>query len=496
MFAMRVVLVASGFVLAALGFAACGGGGGGGSGSSPVQDGDGGGVDASAPEVATTSGPTFHKDIEPILQDHCQMCHVQGGIAPMALLTYADAQPFANKMAAKTGAREMPPWGAQSSADCTPPHGFKNDPSLTDAQIATFAAWAKAGAPEGDPKDAPPPKTPTPITLANPSVTLTPPAGFSTVAGGPDQFRCFVLDPKLAAATYVDGLFVEPGNRTIVHHVLVYTDDKRDSLAKVTDQATQSYDCFGGPGVSSPNLVAVWAPGTTPVEYPQGVAAQLAANTLLVMQVHYHPHSAQATTDPDRTKFLMRYASAKPSQIARTFLLGNFDFPVNAQGIGLLPGPNDPPTGVAFEIPPYAVGHTETMQFTMPATANGFPIPPLPILGVGGHEHYVGTQVKVTIHHDTPAKGQPQDECLLNIPKWDFNWQRGYQYDTTIDKLPTVAGKDVVHVKCTYNNSMSNPAVARSLAEQGLSAPRKVVLGETTLDEMCLAPIVILTPNL
>src|SRR5262249_31484078 len=91
-------------------------------------------------------GPTFHKDIQPLVIGHCQQCHVPGGLAPFALLSYADAKAHARGMADQTGARTMPPWGAQKTADCQPPFGFKRDPSLTDAEIATIAAWQNAGA--------------------------------------------------------------------------------------------------------------------------------------------------------------------------------------------------------------------------------------------------------------------------------------------------------------------------------------------------------------
>jgi hypothetical protein len=412
----------------------------------------------------------------------------------MPLVTYGDAQPFAGMMMQKTGARLMPPWGAFSDPQCTPPLSWKNDPTLSQSQIDTIAAWANANAPEGDPKDAPPAMNPQPIALSNPSKELAAPAAYAIKDGGTDEFRCFVLDPNVTATTYVNGLFVEPGNKTIVHHVLVYTDPTRAAPAKVTDAATQSYPCFGSAGVPNQNLLAAWAPGTQPVDYPSNVGAVLDANTLLVMQIHYHPHSTKASLTPDQTKFQMRYSAQRPSLEAYTVLPGNYNKPVS-NGTGLLPGPDDPPSGPAFVIPADAKGHTETMQVTMPATIGSFPLPDLPVLRIGGHMHYVGVAEQVTVHHAKVKTGVPQDQCLLNIPRWDFDWQRAYEFDAPIDQLPTLGAGDVVKIQCTYDNSLDNPKVVQSLTDQMLSQPQKVVLGETTLDEMCLAPVVLLAPN-
>src|SRR5579883_2936462 len=124
-------------------------GGGPQSSPAPGATGDDAGTDAGA-------SPTFHKDVEPILQQHCDMCHVQGGVAPMPLVTYQDTQPYASLVASYTSSGKMPPWGAVSTPDCAPPLPWKDDPTLSAEQIATLGAWASAGAPEGNPADAPP----------------------------------------------------------------------------------------------------------------------------------------------------------------------------------------------------------------------------------------------------------------------------------------------------------------------------------------------------
>jgi hypothetical protein len=153
------------------------------------------GLACSAGGSGTTGGVaavTFHKDVEPILQQHCDMCHVAGGIAPMPLVTYQDSAPFAAMIVAQTSARVMPPWGAVSTPDCTPPAAWKDNPSLSDAQIATLAAWSDAGAPEGDPADAPPALVPQPIALAGVNSDLAPAAPWTLTSPSGDEFRCFV----------------------------------------------------------------------------------------------------------------------------------------------------------------------------------------------------------------------------------------------------------------------------------------------------------------
>src|SRR6266545_1904114 len=103
----------------------------------------------------TTRPVTFSKDVAPILQEKCQQCHQPNSIAPMSLITYEDARPWAKSMKQRVITRQMPPWHIDPSVGV---HELKNDMSLTDTQIDTIVRWVDAGAPEGDPKDMPKPK--------------------------------------------------------------------------------------------------------------------------------------------------------------------------------------------------------------------------------------------------------------------------------------------------------------------------------------------------
>jgi hypothetical protein len=486
---LRLVVIVSALASAtALGFG-CGGG----DATSPLVGNDGG---VASPEASAPVGPTYYKDVAPIMVNTCQNCHVAGGIAPFPLMTYDDAKAYAEDIVLQTSTKTMPPWGEATTTECAPRFGFRDDIRLTDAQIATLKGWVDAGMQAGDPKDAPPAKTPLPPGLQGSPQVVAPLAPY-TLQGSADAFRCFVLDPQLTQTSYLNAMAVIPGNPKIVHHVLVFSDPKGASKAKA-DPATGQYDCFGGPGIptsgglgSSGALLTAWAPGAGPQIYPSNAAFTLTPGTLLVMQVHYHPTGA-GTEAPDATKFQMGFASSQPQYSVYTALLGNFNSAVK-NGIGLLPGPDDPdPNTPVFLIPANKSGHTETMLFTMPTTISGFPTPTAYVYGSGAHMHWVGTDEKMTIHRASPTATQPADECLLQEPKWNFYWQRGYQYDVPIEQLPTVGPGDQVTVRCTYDNTLQNPRLALALMQQGLTSPRDVRLGESTLDEMCLGVFALL----
>lgn len=449
------------------------------SSSSPIDPNasvDGGPIAPVGPVV------TFHKDVEPIVQARCQTCHSPGGIGPFSLMTYADAKDFAPSMVDMTASRAMPPWGAHDTAECKPRFPWKDDLRLTDAQIAVFKAWSAQGAPEGDPKDAPAAKPPQSIDLVGAS-TIAPSTTYSAVGKTSDVMRCFVMDPKLTKTTFMTASHFVPKNKTVVHHALAFA---IPSTAKTPGDALE-YDCPGGPNVTGANLIAAWAPGSVPSRYPEGVALPLEAGTRIVMQVHYHPH-ANATPDPDQTTFQYATTDTAPKYVVIPRLIGNFSNPVT-QGIGLMAGPSDPASGVAFLVPRNVKGHTETMVFTMPEKLNGNTIQPMRILNVGAHMHIVGVDQKLTITRAQPTSEQPASECLLQEPKWNFDWQRGYQYDTPIETLPLITPGDKLEVRCTFDNTMGNTKLKAALAEQGKREPEEVKLGEQTLDEMCLASI-------
>lgn len=451
-------------------------------------------VACSSSSSSSQAVPTFHKDVEPIVQTHCQSCHTQGGIAPFPLVTYDDVSTKAGLVVSYTQSKTMPPWGAQETPDCTPRFGWQHDPRLSAAEIATLEAWQKGGAPEGDPKDAPPPMSQA-QGLTGSQMDLTPLAPYTVTQMNTDSFRCFVLDPKLAQDSWVNGTNIIPGNAEVVHHVLVFTDPMNES-AKMTLGPDGGYDCFGGVGFNDTSLLMAWAPGMLPQDFPSNVGTKVTAGSKLVMQIHYHPHTVAGASgiQPDSTKVQLRFNPAVPEYSLVSALIGNFDKSMGA-GDGFVYDPTDPNALPSFLIPAGAKDKTVTQRFTLPAVLNGKPLPQLYLYGVGGHMHWVGTNVRVDLHRLTPPDGSPQDECLLGIPSWDFNWQRIYHYDTAIENLPSLRQFDRLTIKCTYDNTLDNPKVQQSLMQQGLSQPKDVSLGETTLDEMCLGAFQIVFKN-
>lgn len=445
---------------------------------------------AAAPTTPpTTTGPTYHKDVAPILQKSCQGCHRPGDIAPFGLTSYEEAKATAAMIVTETKERRMPPWGAHETDECTPRYGWKEDLRLSEAEIKTLEDWKAAGTPEGDPKDAPPPFDPPGRELQDKDMELTPQDAHVT-SGDADQFRCFILDPKLTEPAALNGWAFLPGNAKVVHHILLFADPKGASAAKdeadgVVDGA---YDCFGGGGFAGASLVAGWAPGGIPSNLPANIGVPFEAGTKLVMQIHYHP--AGATADPDLTRVQLRFSDTKPEYYLKTSLIGNFPKTL-ANGDGLLPGPNDGPEGAEFHVPAGAADHTESMQFTLPAMINGKPTPKLYVYGVGAHMHLVGVDEKISIDHAGDA--EPKEECLLHEPQWSFSWQRGYFYDAAIEELPLLLPGDKLKIRCTYNNTLENEALAKALKDENEPSPVEVRLGESTLEEMCLTDLRLLT---
>lgn len=454
-----------------------------GDGGSGATNGSGGSGATGGGGSGPSAGPTFHKDIEPVLQRSCQSCHSAGNIAPFGLMTYEEAKMVSGLMKEQTELRKMPPWGAFETEECKPKHGFRDDLRLSDAEIATFAAWYDAGSPEGDPADAPPPIEIGGTDLPGMSVEVKPAVPYVS-SGDKDQFRCFVMDPGLTKDEFLNGWNFIAGNPKVVHHALLFVDPEGASEALADEDG--GYDCFGGSGIGGP-LIAAWAPGGVPFELAPNIATRIPAGSRLVMQIHYHP--AGETHEPDATRFQMRFTSSPEYEMVFA-LIGN-DGSQQADGDGLQPGPNDA-GGIQFRIPAEASDHTETMLFTLPATINGGPMPELYVYGSGTHMHYVGTDMRVTLDHKNDQSAEKGQECLVQTPDWNFAWQRAYLYDTPIEDLPRFLPGDVLEMRCKYDNTMKNPYVVQALKDQKLQAPVDVFLGEETLDEMCLAVLPLL----
>lgn len=449
---------------------------------------------AGAPTEAAVTGPrpvevvpTFAGTIESIIQEKCQRCHSEGGIAPFPLVSYEDIHDIAALARAKVVSKEMPPWGAFDDDACKVQHKLKDDLRLTEDQLAKLVGWIDNGMPRGDDALRPARKHYAPVGLEGKTHTLTMPAPYVVAENsGKDEIRCFPIDPGFTADTWIGGTNVVPGASQVVHHVIVYVDPKGEGAAKAATAGGTSYPCFGGPDVHDPSLLLAWAPGVTPTSYGEDTGLKIPKDAKLVLQVHYHPTN---TSTPDQTKFELKVIEGKPSFVAQVVLLGNAEDDKGA--IKLLPGADDPATGPAFVIPANVADHKESMEVTLPETIQGFPLPTLSIAAVGTHMHWAGVDMKVEIERKNPTADQPAKECLIGTPKYDFNWQRGYAFDEPAEKLPTAAAGDKLRFTCKYDNTMANRHVRKALAEQNKAAPTEIKLGEQTLDEMCLGVLVV-----
>ncbi len=439
---------------------------------------------------STSAAVTFHKDVEPILQKRCLSCHVDGGIAPFSLLTYASAKVYAGSMVAQTSSKAMPPWGAQATSDCTPKNSWHDDPTLTAAELATLAKWNELGAPEGNPADAPPAYVPPTPGLPDKDVEMQPQGPFTVTETTKDTFRCFVLDPKLTVDTYMNGFDAIPGNAQVVHHLLLFSDPKGEGATKPLGP-DGGYDCFGGADIAESSLLGAWVPGALPQQYPSDVGTKLTAGTKFVMQIHYHPHtSAAVNSKPDSTRVQLRYTKAPPTWELVNMLIGNF----TAKSPFFVHDANDPSSLADFVIPPNAKDVTVTYKLPVGASPK-LSGKDVRVYGVAGHMHLVGTTERVWLHHSTGATPADKDECLLSIPKWDFNWQRSYHYEVPIQSLPQVTKTDVLEIKCGFDNTLGNPFLAEELASNGKTQPQTVALGESTTEEMCLGAFQFVTPR-
>ena len=383
------------------------------------------------------SGPTFSNEVVRIFQQHCQSCHHEGDIAPFPLVSYEDAQPRAALIKFMTQSRQMPPW--KPSNGCS---DFADARRLSDAEIDTIAQWATAGAPEGNAADLPPPRDfSTGWILGQPDLVLAEAEAY-TPPPNTDTYRCFTIPTNLLANADVRAVDTHPGDRETVHHVISFIDTTGASVALDEADPGPGYTCFGGPGFDQlGGTLGGWAPGSRPLEMPDGVGLALPAASRVVMQVHYHPH--HGTPAPDRTELGIYLAKEKPE---RTM----FFIPLINQ---------------SFTIPPNDANYRVTAQLPIRTPF------PLQLWFIAPHMHLLGRKMNVQME---PLDGPNQ--CLIDIQDWDFNWQGAYRYREPI-AVPTGTQFSLT---AYYDNSTSNPRNPND-------PPKAVSWGEETTDEMCIA---------
>ena len=410
------------------------------------------------------AGPSYYKDVLPILQAHCQVCHRPGEAGPFYLLTYKQAVVWADDIKEYTASRAMPPWKPRGGKE------FVGDRRMSEKEIGTLARWADAGCPEGDPADAPAPATfPGGLALGKPDLVLEAPGDFVLGPTGPDLFRVFVLPTGLTEDRHVTAFQVRPGNARVVHHAVTFFDTtggamKSLAVAQVAEKkAVKPGDLDVGAGFTSGMLPGLrlnpsdlfaarppfgplggWAPGVVPREVGAGTGFLLPKGSDLVMQLHYHRNGK---LEKDRTQIGLYFAKGPVERPLLGLLVpGSFKLGKNGEGLGYIPAGEK-----AFVARGswYALEDC-TVRLVMP------------------HLHLLGKSVKITM---TPPKGKT--ETLIDIPEWDFNWQEVYVLKTPL-KVP--AGTRF-EVEAVFDNSAANP-------KNPSDPPVDVRFGEQTTDEM------------
>ena len=243
--------------------------------------------------AAPAAGPTFTRDVAPILFNNCASCHRTGEMAPMPLTSFDEVRPWAKAIRKAVTSREMPPWGAD------PGHSeFANDPSLSAAQIKTTADWVDAGATEGDRKDLPAlPKFTDSWKIGTPDVVLSMPSVYDIPSGGPRILQDFPIETTFAEDKYIEVAEVIPGKRSHTHHAIVSVND--------------------GSGSSR---VASYLPGGPTSPLPKGVVKLIPKGAAINLNMHYNP-TGVAAKDGD-TKIGFRFAKGPVEKVAITAITG------------------------------------------------------------------------------------------------------------------------------------------------------------------------------
>ncbi|MBA3295579.1 MAG: thiol-disulfide isomerase [Acidobacteria bacterium] len=366
--------------------------------------------------------PTFTKDVASILFKNCTQCHRPGEIAPMSLLTYEDARPWAKSIRDEVSDGTMPPWHADA------PHGtFLNDRRLTSAEKEVVTKWVSAGAPKGDPKDMPPaPAYAEGWTLGKPDAVFEMTEAYRLPADGTIQYEYFYVPTNLTEPKWVKSIEIRPGNREVVHHVLVYyralPDMQRTPVFRQDPMVARTpEDKPTGirlnpvrQGLPPRRLLASYAPGTASQTAPAGTAFRLEAGGIIELQMHYTT-KGQATSD--RTKVGVIYATEQSLKELRpgAFINGSFTLPAGAADVEV----------------------KADAEFQQDAT----------VWGIFPHTHLRGKRWEYTM-----VLPDGSTKTILSVPNYDFNWQTYYMFK---EPLQVPKGARITS-RAWYDNSAAN----------------------------------------
>jgi mono/diheme cytochrome c family protein len=384
---------------------------------------------ASANAAAAEAAPTFAKDVAPILYDNCVACHRPNHLAPMSLVSYDEARPWARAVKSKVVAREMPPWGADTSV-----RAYKNDTSLSQDEIDTIAAWVDAGAPRGNDADMPEvPQFTEGWSIGEPDLVFSMLEPFEVPADGTVPYSYVTVPTNLKQDTWISAYEFVPGDRRVLHHVIaqVLEDDGKQATGEVL--LRRDGDRTQAEGAT----VGGYVPNRLGTVYPDGVATRLPAGADIEAQMHYTTIGEPAT-DQSRWGVVL---AAEPDSMRRASggQIVNPMFRIEA---------GNP----SFEVKASRKIKEDTYLSTM-----------MP------HMHVRGKSAQFIVKFP-----DGREEVALSVPNYDFNWQLNYQLEEPIF-MP--AGSELQTV-FTYDNSTNNRHNPDPTAE--------VRWGDQTWEEMML----------
>ena len=395
---------------------------------------------AAGPERAAGAVPTFARDVAPILYKNCTTCHRPGEIAPMSLLTYEDARPYARAIRDEVGEGHMPPWHADA------PHGtFENERRLTDEEKKTLLDWVAGGAPRGNGKDLPPQPVYTEgWSVGKPDVVFEMAEDYKVPAEGTVAYEYFYIPTNFTEPKFVQSIEVRPGNRKVVHHVLVNYLMKPDMQRTPVLKTNPANMKLPPPvtGDREPNrpegmvsrLVGTYAPGTNPQVFRPGTALRLEPGGIIELQMHYTTSGKPAT---DRTKVGLIFSKDPSPREIRPSAFYNASFVIPALS---------PDTSVPGEV-----------EFVQDAT----------VWGLFPHTHLRGKawSYKLVLPDGT-------EKPILSVPHYDFNWQTYYMFK---EPLQVPKGSKIIST-AWYDNSHGN--------RSNPNAEVEVKWGDQTWEEM------------
>ena len=344
---------------------------------------------------------TFTKDVAPILQRSCQECHRAGSIAPMSLLTYDEARPWARSIKQKVVTRAMPPWYIDKNIGI---QDFKYDYSLTDEEIATIATWVDNGTVRGNPADLPPPRQFRDIAewkIGEPDWVVEIPEPFVVPADGPNWWGDLVSDSGMTEDRWVKAVETKPSiaGFPVVHHAVTFNSDPESD----TDD-----DSF----------LNEYALGKNGDVFPDGTGRLIKAGAQIRFNLHYAPNGVETT---DRTR------------VGITF------YPR-----GVVPDKNLISSHVAddedLDIPAGESNVRHDGFYRLNANAH--------VTAFQAHMHNLGKrQCLGAILPDNTKR-------LLNCADWDFGWHIVYNYEDEV--APLLPKGTLLHVTSWHDNSDAN----------------------------------------